>query len=284
MFRTKTDAHVDAVLSGENARVRHAFFTRKGGVSQGIYQSLNCSFGSSDRPGDVAANRAIVAAALQTSPERLVTVHQRHTARAVVAETPWRREDAPVADAIVTAQRGLAIAVLTADCAPVLFADPEAGVAGAAHAGWRGALAGVVEAAVEAMQRLGAHPSRIQATVGPTISQAAYEVGDDFRDAFLAADPEADRFFVRPDDGCGGEARLVNGQSEEPRPGGPAPVRPHFDLPGFLMSRLEKIGVQRRTNLGLCTCARESIFFSYRRSVQRNEPDYGRQISAILIL
>lgn len=257
-----TQNHMRSLLSGESGGVRHEFFTRTGGVSEGLYQSLNCGAGSADDSGLVLQNRAAVARRMGVAPDRLVTVYQRHTADVQTVDRPWPREEAPAADAMVTARPGLALAILTADCAPVLFSDPEARIIGAAHAGWRGASAGIIAATVEAMERLGARRSRIRAIVGPTISQESYEVGEDFRQQLLDRHPAAERFFAR-----------AEGQP-----------RPFFDLPSFVMSQLESAGVENRTNLGLCTRNHESMFFSYRRSQERKEPDYGRQISAILIL
>lgn len=251
-----------ALLSGESDGVRHEFFTRMDGASDGLYRSLNCGAGSADNASRVLQNRATVARRMGVAMDRLVSVYQRHTADVKVVEQPWPRENAPAADAMVTSRPGIALAIITADCGPVLFSDPEARIIGAAHAGWRGASAGIVQATVEAMERLGARRSRIRAIVGPTISQESYEVGEDFRENLLASHPAAARFFAHA----------------EGRP------RPFFDLPGFIMSQLEEAGVEKRANLGLCTRKHESMFFSYRRSKERNEPDYGRQISAILIL
>jgi polyphenol oxidase len=242
------------------AGMRHGFFTRHGGVSQGDYASLNCGLGSRDDRAAVAENRARVARFL--GAESLITAHQVHSATAVIVEKPWRVGERPRADAIVTATPGIALGVLTADCAPVLFADPQAGVVGAAHAGWRGALAGVLEATLAAMEQLGASHARIEAAVGPCIAQPAYEVGFEFEHAFLAADGESARFFARPD---GLEAS-----------------RPHFDLPGYARHRLARAGVPART-LAPCTYAEAEDFFSYRRSQARKEADYGRQISAIVL-
>lgn len=242
--------------------VAHGFFTRQGGVSGGIYASLNCGFGSKDQPEDVAENRARVAAKLGTTPERLLSVHQIHSAHVVIAEAPWDGPR-PQADAIVTATPGLAISVLTADCAPLLFADPEVRVIGAAHAGWRGAKSGVIEATVEAMETLGAKRERIRATVGPAISQEAYEVGPEFEEAFIADNPAYSRFFEQGSSG-----------------------RRHFDLLKFCLLRLEEAGIgeAHASVLPQCTYGNESLFFSFRRATHRSEPDYGRQISAIVVL
>jgi len=241
--------------------VRHGFFTRQGGVSTGIYSSLNCGLGSKDDPANVAENRARVAEILGTQPDRLLTLFQVHSAKVIVAKKAWATDGAPEADAVVTKVPGLAIGVLTADCAPVLFCDAEARVIGAAHAGWRGALSGIVESTIEAMVGLGAAPERIAATIGPAISQKAYEVGADYVERFLAEDSKAGPFFAIDDDS--GE--------------------PHFDLTGYVAERLGKAGVTAITDLEHCTYCDETRLFSYRRSQHHGDPDYGRQISAILL-
>ena len=241
--------------------VRHGFFTRQGGVSSGLYASLNCGPGSRDDAANVTENRARVAKLLGAKPGGLVTVFQKHSADAVIAKKPWSPDKTPEADAIVTAKPGLAIGVLTADCAPVLFCDGAARVIGAAHAGWRGALSGVVEATVEAMRTLGARPERITAVIGPAISQKAYEVGSDFVERFVAEEPESSAFFIT-DEGSG---------------------EPHFDLPAYVGERLARAGVGAIADLGLCTYCEETRLFSYRRSQHHGEDDYGRQISAILL-
>ncbi|MCY3877371.1 MAG: peptidoglycan editing factor PgeF [Rhodobacteraceae bacterium] len=236
----------------------HGFFTRKGGVSTGDYESLNCGPGSCDTPDDVRANRRHVAAALEIKPENLVSLSQCHSNRvAEISEPP----DAPIrADGMVSRTRGLGLAVLTADCAPILFSSPDCSVVGAAHAGWRGALGGVIEATVESMIANGAERSLISAVVGPCISQNAYEVGPDYRDAFLAASPDYGRFFAP-------------GNSD----------RFHFDLPGFCMKRLLDAGVTRSSWTGHCTYDNTDRFFSYRRTVHQGRPDYGRLASVIRI-
>lgn len=241
--------------------ITHGFFTREGGVSGGIYASLNCGLGSKDDPAQVAENRRRVAEALGTDEGSLVSPYQLHSAEAVVAEQPWTRADAPRVDAVVTARPGLAIAVSTADCVPVLFADADTTVIGAAHAGWRGALSGVLEAALEAMETLGASRTGIAAAIGPAISQAAYEVGEEFERQFLGEDRANARFFTRPD---------------------PA-SRPRFDLTGYVAARLKSANVAHVEMLEICTYSAEDRFFSYRRACHRGESDYGRQISAILI-
>jgi hypothetical protein len=241
--------------------IAHGFFTRQGGVSGGIYASLNCGPGSNDDAASVHENRARVAEILGAKSSHLLTVFQKHSATAVIVKAPWEAGKTPEADAIVTATPGLAIGVLTADCAPVLFCDGEARVVGAAHAGWRGALSGIVEATVEAMQKLGAKPERIVAVIGPAISQRAYEVGTDYVERFLAEEPASAAFFAT-DDSSG---------------------EPHFDLPAYVDDRLKRAGVGTVSDLGLCTYCDESRLFSYRRSQHHGESDYGRQISAILL-
>lgn len=252
---------VSEILKQQNG-IRHGFFTRRGGVSQGIYTSLNCGLGSSDEAQKVIENRMRVAAKLGTRPGSLLTVRQVHSNRAIVAEQPWTPADAPEADAIVTATPGLALGVLSADCTPMLFADAEARVVGAAHAGWRGAKAGIIDATIEAMEGLGARRERIAAAIGPTISQAAYEVGPEFKQAFIADDEANLRYFARHE----------------------AQARAHFDLPGYCVARAKAAGTGFVEDLGLCTCQNESLFFSFRRSSRQGEPDYGRQISAIVIM
>jgi len=239
--------------------VRHGFFTRRGGVSSGIYTSLNCGPGSRDAAENVAQNRARVAELLGVEPNRLLTLFQKHGADTVIADKPWNA--APEADAIVTSKPGLAIGILTADCAPVLFCDAEAGVIGAAHAGWRGALSGIIEATVKAMKKLGAKPERIAAAIGPSISQRAYEVGAEFVQQFVATEPDSAGFFIT-DEGSG---------------------EPHFDLAGYVGERLARAGVGTVGDLGLCTYCEETRLFSYRRSQHHGEDDYGRQISAIVL-
>jgi len=241
--------------------VRHAFFTRDGGVSHGIYASLNGGVGSDDAREHVAENRARMAAALDVARDALVSAYQIHSADVVVADAPWTHEARPRADAIVTRREGLAIGVSTADCGPVLLADAEARVVGAAHAGWRGALAGVTDAAIAAMERLGADRARIVAAIGPTIRQPNYEVGPELVERFVAADPANDRFF-RP--------------SAKPR-------HALFDLPGYIAARLARAGIGRVEDLAACTYADPQRFFSFRRATHRGEPDYGRHVNAIAL-
>jgi polyphenol oxidase len=251
-----------AHLSADNLKldgIAHGFFLRTGGVSEGIFASLNCGRGSGDGLHRVEENRARVAARLGAEPARLIGPRQAHTARALIVTEAWAPGEAPEADAVVTNVRGLAISVLTADCAPVLLADAEAGVIGAAHAGWKGAKGGILESAIEAMESLGARAERITAAIGPAISQAAYEVSSEFEAAFLADAGGNSRYFTQP---AGG--------------------RPHFDLPAYVRDRLLNKGAGKVQDLGACTYENESILFSYRRSVHRFETDYGRQISAIV--
>jgi polyphenol oxidase len=240
--------------------IRHGFFTREGGVSEGIYAGLNCGLGSKDVQERVLENRVRVATHLGGSTAEVLTIYQIHSATAVRAHGPVARDALPKADAVVSTVPGLVIGILTADCAPVLLADAEAKVVGAAHAGWRGAVAGIVEATVSEMEKAGARRERIHAAVGPTISQSNYEVGPDFRSEFLARDAGHADFFVHA-------------------PGG----RARFDLPGFVSSRLGLLGLATVDRSPLCTYANESLFFSFRRSTHRSEPDYGRQISAIVV-
>jgi polyphenol oxidase len=238
--------------------IAHGFFTRAGGVSQGIYASLNCGLGSKDDAAAVRENRSRVRN--QLGADHLLSAHQVHGTEALTVDAPWPDRERPRADAMVTSVRGLAIGVLTADCAPVLLADPDAGAIAAAHAGWRGALAGILESAIEAMERLGARRGRIRAAVGPCIGQVAYEVGPEFEREFLAQDQASRRFFVS----------VANG-------------KPHFDLAAFAAHRLALAGLHSVTVLGYCTYTRAEDLFSYRRSRARNEADYGRQISAIVL-
>ena len=242
--------------------IRHAFFTREGGVSGGLYASLNGGVGSDDRPEFVAENRARMAAALAVKPDHLITAYQIHSPDVVVAERPWAEGDRPRADGIVTRVPGLAIGISTADCGPVLLADSEARIIGAAHAGWRGALTGVLERAVATMEKLGAKRARIVAALGPTISQANYEVGQDLVDRFLAADKSNERFFLPA-------ARAGHAQ---------------FDLPGYIAARLARAGVNSFEDLRQCTYGDPERFFSYRRATHRAESDYGRHINAIALV
>jgi polyphenol oxidase len=241
--------------------IRHGFFTRAGGVSEGLFASLNCGLGSGDEQAKVLENRRRAAAALELAPDRLVTCYQVHGPRAVALDRPWRREDRPRADAMVTCTPGIALGILTADCAPVLLADAEARVIGAAHAGWRGAVSGVLDATVAAMIKLGAAPPRIAAALGPSIAQPSYEVGPEFPAPFLAEDAQNATFFL------------------------PAPRVGHFlfDLPGYVAERLARLGLARIERTGGDTAAEPDRFFSYRRSCLAKERDYGRELSAIAL-
>jgi polyphenol oxidase len=242
--------------------IRHAFFTREGGVSDGFYASLNGGTGSRDLPDSVAENRARMAAELGVEPRRFLTAYQIHSPTVVVAETPWTNEARPRADAIVTRLRALAIGVTTADCGPILLADPGAQVIGAAHAGWRGALGGVIEATVAAMERLGARRGEIRAAVGPLIRKPSYEVGPDLIARFAAEDGASSRFF-----------------SHAAREG-----HALFDLGNYVTARLERSGIGHIEDLGLCTYADPARFFSYRRTTHRGEADYGRHVNAITLM
>lgn len=246
---------------GGEPAIRHAFFTRQGGVSRGLFASLNCGFGSRDNPERVEQNRAIAAAQLHLAADRLVTCHQIHGTAIVTVERPWRRGANPRADGMVTAVPGIALGVLAADCAPVLFADPAARIIGAAHGGWRGTLAGVMEATVLAMAALGARPERIHAGIGPCIAQPSYEVGPEFAAAFAAADQASGGFFM------------------------PAARAGHFlfDLPGYIADRLARLDLAAIERAPHDTAAEEALFFSYRRACLRGEPDYGRGLAAIAL-
>lgn len=241
-------------------KIRHGFFTRQGGVSAGIYASLNCGPGSSDDPAAVRENRKRVALHLAGRNAPVCTLYQIHSNRAVLVAGPWPLGQSPEADAMVTTVPGIVLGVLAADCAPILLADDKAGVIAAAHAGWRGALKGVVEAAVAAMAAQGATPKNIKAAIGPCISQKSYEVGPDLRDAFLTRDRAFAGFFAP-----GNEGKF------------------QFNLTDFAASRLVAAGVTCVERLGADTVGDEARFFSFRRATRRAEADYGRQISAIFL-
>ena len=241
--------------------IAHGFFTREGGVSQGLYKSLNGGIGSSDDRQSVIENRARMARTLGVNEPHLLSLYQIHSAICVKVNEPWSLDQRPRADAMVTNQKGLALGIGTADCGPLLFADPQARVIGAAHSGWKGALYGVIDSTLLAMEELGAERSRIHVTLGPTISQSAYEVGPEFRETFLSSDKNSDRFFT---------TQTGNGKC-------------HFDLPAYIVDRLEKAGVGNIENLALCTYADEERFFSFRRTTHRKESDYGRLIAAIAL-
>lgn len=244
------------IITSDALAPRHGFFTRKGGASSGIFAGLNCGTGSTDQAEIVAINRARVADAVGLSPDALVTVHQVHSPDVVSVTAPLT--DRPRADAMVTATPGLALAVLTADCQPVLFADAKAGVIGAAHAGWKGVRDGVIEATLSAMEALGAQRRTITAVIGPCISQTAYEVGQEFYENFTDDAPEAGRFFV-------------NGNGD----------RYLFDLPSYGLWRLREAGVGHAEWTRHCTYRDPARFYSYRRTTHAGEADYGRQISVI---
>lgn len=239
--------------------LHHAFFTREGGVSTGIYESLNGGLGSNDNPAHVAENRRRMAQALNVEPSHFLTAYQVHSPDVVIVTEPWTSER-PHADALVTHTPGLAIGITTADCGPVLFADPKARVIGAAHAGWKGAFGGVIEATLRAMETLGAHRTDIRAAIGPLIRQPSYEVGAEFVARFTASDPANARYFIpssRPDHAM-------------------------FDLADFIRARLERAGIAAIDDVGLDTYA-DPRFFSYRRTTHRAEPDYGRNIHALML-
>ena len=242
------------------AGIRHAFFTRQGGVSTGLYASLNVGRGSQDAPSDVIENRRRAAAHFGLPEGALNTCYQVHSAAALIADAPWNGER-PQADGVVASKPGLVCGALAADCAPILFADPKARVVAAAHAGWKGALAGIAEATVARMQELGARPADIVAVVGPCIAQASYEVGAEFVEAFAAQAPQNVEFFV-PAEAAG---------------------KAMFDLPGYVLHRLRRAGVGACEWLGRDTCAEEALFFSNRRAFKRGEPDFGRLLSAIAL-
>jgi len=249
---------VQSALLAPVAGVRHAFFTRQGGVSTGVYDSLNVGRGSRDEPADVAENRRRAAAWFDLPAEALNTCYQVHSAIAVRALEPWG-DARPEADGVVADRPGLICGALSADCAPVLFADAEAKIVAACHAGWQGALSGIVAATVEQMVALGADPARMVAAIGPCIGPASYEVGLEFLDRFEAALPGSARFFAA---GVADDKRM-------------------FDLPGFVLSRLTDAGVGRAEWIGRDTCAEADLFYSNRRAFKQGEPDYGRLLSAI---
>ncbi|WP_420102670.1 peptidoglycan editing factor PgeF [Bosea sp. (in: a-proteobacteria)] len=253
MFITSPD------LAAESG-IRHAFFTREGGVSDGIYASLNGGLGSSDDKAAIAENRARMARHLAVEPSHLVSLWQVHSPDVAVVTGPWQGER-PKADAMVTVSRDVALGISTADCGPILFADAEARVIGAAHSGWKGAFSGVVGATVTEMEKLGARRERILAVLGPTISAKAYEVGPEFVERFRAENATYARFFTASERA----AHMM------------------FDLPAFIALKAQEAGIGRFVDLALCTYGDEARFFSYRRTTHRDEPDYGRLISAIAL-
>jgi YfiH family protein len=240
--------------------LRHAFFTREGGVSGGIYDSLNAGIGSNDDPANVTENRRRMAARMGVTPERFLSLHQIHSPDVVVATGPWPGAQRPRADAVVTRTEGLAIGASAADCGPILFVDPTARVIGAAHAGWKGALTGVLESTVDAMEKLGADRSGVVAAIGPLIRQHSYEVGGEFVERFLDADAGNAAFFI------------------------PSVREGHamFDLAAYIRMRLENAGVLMIDDIGVDTYSDER-FYSYRRAVHRKETDYGRHVHAIAL-
>jgi hypothetical protein len=248
-------------LLNRNPGIRHAFFTRQGGLSGGFFESLNCGFGSGDAAETVARNRAIAMERLGLSPDRLVTCYQVHSTTVVTVENPWPRDAAPRADGLVTRGSGIALGILAADCAPILFADAVAGVIGAAHGGWRGALGGIVEATLDRMEALGAERARIRAGIGPCIDQRSYEVGPEFPQPFLSDDPASAAYFA---------PAVQTG-------------RFMFDLPGYIERRLARAGVAVIDRAAHDTVAEDTHFFSYRRACLRGEPVYGRALSAIAL-
>ena len=254
------------MLTAENlidsGRIRHGFFSRQGGVSTGLYESLNCGVGSNDDLAKVLHNRDLAMQMLGLTASRLATPYQVHGTVVAVVDTPWEAGQGPRADAVVTRTPGVAIGIGTADCGPILFSDPDAGVIGAAHAGWRGALAGVTDATIAAMEDLGAVRGRIHAAIGPMISATAYEVGPELIEAFVEDDGANRRFFA------------------------PSTRSGHamFDLPGYLVARIGAAGIASVEDLRRCTYSEGALFFSYRRATHKGEGDYGRLLSAIAII
>lgn len=252
-------SEVEVIRAVSLGGLPHGFLGRRGGVSRGVVEGLNVGSGSNDDRGAIAQNKALAVAAILPGAE-LATVHQVHSAEAVTVEHPWPMEERPHADAMATDRPGVLLGILTADCSPVLLADAEAGVIGAAHAGWRGAIGGVTDAAIAMMERLGARREHIHAAVGPCIAQANYEVDEIFRRNFLESDSSNNRFFV---DGPRG--------------------RPHFGLEAYVVHRLIAAGIGEVEALDLDTYGDEDRFFSFRRATHRGEADYGRQLSAIAL-
>jgi YfiH family protein len=263
-FMSTLPAITAPLLAG--AGVAHAFFTREGGVSQGIYASLNGGVGSSDDPAHVRENRARMAGHFGLPPESLLSLYQIHSPDVITVVEPWAAGERPRADAMVTDRPGLALAVSSADCGPLLFADPQARIIGAAHAGWKGAHTGVIEATIAAMEKLGATREAIRIVLGPTIGPTAYEVGPEFIARLMEEDAGNDRFF-RPE-GVTGAAKSGHA---------------FFDLPAYIGGRVARAGISRFDNLALCTYSDPQRFFSYRRTTHRAEPDYGRLIAAITL-
>jgi hypothetical protein len=241
--------------------VVHGFMTREGGYSRGLYASLNCGLGSGDDKETVRRNRAKAADQIGAARDRLITLYQHHSADVVIVDSPWADAERPKADAMVTSKQGLAIGVLTADCGPVLLCDPVGGIIGAAHAGWKGALHGILENTVTAMEKIGGNRDHIVAAIGPTISQRNYEVGPEFLRQFATVEADAEKWFIPS----------------------AKPSHFRFDLPGYIGSRLGRAGVRTIVALPHCTYAEEERYFSYRRTTHRGESDYGRQLSVIML-
>ncbi|MBV1886150.1 MAG: peptidoglycan editing factor PgeF [Parvibaculaceae bacterium] len=252
---------LEGIALGKLDHIAHGFFTRANGVSQGIYRGLNCGAGSNDKREHVIENRKRVASNLHIAPEDLVSAHQIHSPRTVYVSDPWNIGNGPQADAMVTDQPGIGLGILTADCTPVLLADAKRPIIGAAHAGWKGAVGGVLESVVEEMEKRGAQRASLIATIGPSISQENYEVGQDFKEQFLAQDPNSDQWFKA-------------GKNE---------THFQFNLPGFVGNRLAQLGIGTIEDMDLCTYADEKRFFSYRRTTHRAQSDYGRGISVITL-
>ncbi len=252
---------ITSTALGNLQNIGHGFFTRQGGISEGVLTSLNCGYGSGEAPENVTENRNRAMTMIGCTANRLNTVYQVHSPDVAVADDTWTFDDRPKADAIVTRRKNLAIGVLTADCTPVLFADAENGVIGAAHAGWRGALAGVLENCVRVMEENGAERKHISAAVGPCIHQKSYEVGPEFVQTFVQEDPTSEQFFAPSE---------RDGHAQ-------------FDLPGFARSRLEKLDLKRVGDVAVDTYTDQERFFSYRRATHLNEMDYGRGLSAIIL-
>ena len=246
----------------KSSRIAHGFFGRQGGYSKGIFTSLNCGLGSGDDRATVVRNREVVAKTLGGSEPQIVTTYQVHSAKAVIVTKPWKLDERPKVDGMVTNVSGVILGTLTADCGPVLFADHKAGVIGSAHAGWKGALTGITDATVVQMETLGARRENIVAVLGPTISQAAYEVGPEFIQRYIEASETNKKFFTA------------------------SAKKDHFmfDLPKFLITRMKAFGIGTVIDSGLCTYTRDEEYFSYRRTTHRNEKDYGRQIAAITLI
>ncbi len=252
---------IESPVLAELAGIRHAYFTRHGGVSDGLYASFNTGLGSDDSRENVLANRARACAYLGVEPEVLATPYQIHSPTAVHVRDVWLPGEGPRADALVTDRPGIAVGVGTADCGPVLFAEPEAGIIAATHAGWKGAIGGVLESTIDLMEDLGADRRRISAVLGPTIAATAYEVGQEFFDHFVADNAVNSRFFTAAD-------RADHAM---------------FDLPAYILDRLTHAGIRFAEALNLCTYADPQRFFSFRRATHKSEADYGRLLSAIVI-